>query len=475
MRIQVTQPLFAWDELEDSPTLKTIKQLLEVIPDGDLLDSLQAARGRGRDDVPVRVAWGVLVLSVALRHPSIEACLGELRRNESLRRLIGIESEEAVPRKWNLSRFLDRLGQEPHLSRLHGIFDTMIQRLGSVVPDLGRHTAGDATSLNARRKPSSQAEAERRQGLPQASGGRKEYTDEAGRVTRVVEWFGFKLHLLVDVRHEVSLAYQITDTKAGDGETLPALLCEAQGNLPPGRIETLAYDKAADTNDVHALLTRHRIKAVIQNRSLWKDQQEAMLPGHDGNSNIVYDEAGTVHCYDRVSQPMVRHRMAYIGYEPSRQTLKYRCPAKHEGWECPMSAICNAGKRYGLTVRVPREIDLRRFPPVPRATKKFERLYKGRTAVERVIGRLKIFWGADDGNLTGSRRFFALLGVILVVHAAFATLLAMAPRWEGTLGQTKLTPIAQALYGRVKAKVPRPRRKKRLRRREKQLRLRLVG
>ncbi len=97
MRIQVTQPLFAWDELEDSPTLKTIKQLLEVIPDGDLLDGLQAARGRGRDDVPVRVAWGVLVLSVALRHPSIEACLGELRRNESLRKLIGIESEEAVP------------------------------------------------------------------------------------------------------------------------------------------------------------------------------------------------------------------------------------------------------------------------------------------------------------------------------------------------------------------------------------------
>jgi hypothetical protein len=27
------------------------------------------------------------------------------------------------------------------------------------------------------------------------------------------------------------------------------------------------------------------------------------------------------------------------------------------------------------------------------------------------------------------------LGVILVVHAAFATLLAMAPRWEGTLSQ----------------------------------------
>ena len=89
-----------------------------------------------------------------------------------------------------------------------------------------------------------------------------------------------------------------------------------------------------------------------------------------------------------------------------------------------MSKTCNVGKMYGLTVRVPREIDLRRFPSLPRATKKFERLYKGRTAVERVNARLKIFWGADDGNVSGSRRFFALLGTVMVVHAAFATLRA---------------------------------------------------
>ena len=263
MRIEATKPLFAWDCLEDGPTLKTIRQLLEVIPDEALLDSLRAARGKGRDDVPLRVAWGVLVLSIALRHPTIEHCLAELRRNESLRKLIGIESEEGVPGKWNLSRFLDNLGKEPHRTHLHQMFDTMIEWLGGVVPDLGRDTAGDATSLNARRKKGRHADAEREEGLPQASGGRKEYTDDDGKVTKVVEWFGFKLHLLVDVKHEVSLAYQITDTKAGDGETLPDLLAEAQANLPAKRIRTLAYDKAADTNNVHRLLSKAKIKPVI--------------------------------------------------------------------------------------------------------------------------------------------------------------------------------------------------------------------
>lgn len=451
MRIDVTKPLFAWECLDDSPTLATVKEFLIGIPDGPLLASLQRARGKGRDDYPVRVLWGVLLLTSALRHPTLEACLADLRRNAGLRRLIGIESEDAVPKKWNISRFQEVLGQEPHLTHVKAIFNTMVERLGSVVPDLGRDTAGDATALNARLKKEGAAKEEVSQGLPQASGGRKEYTDDGGQVTEVVEWFGFKLHLLVDVKHEVALAYEITNTKAGDGETLPTVLAQAQANLPKDRIETLAYDKAADTNDVHELLSENQIKPVIQNRKLWKGDHERLLPGHDGNSNIVHDEAGTLFCYDRVSQPMVRHPMSYIGHEKERETLKYRCPAMHEGWECPMSKMCNAGKSYGLTVRVPREIDLRRFPELPRATKKFERLYKGRTSVERVNARLKVFWGADDGNIRGSRRFFAQVGVVMVVHAAFATVLAAAPRREGTLGKMSLGAVAKALRQKVAA------------------------
>ena len=117
-----------------------------------------------------------------------------------------------------------------------------------------------------------------------------------------------------------------------------------------------------------------------------------------------------------------------------------------------MSKICNVGKSYGKTVRVPHEFDPRRFPALPLASKKFERMYKGRTAVERVNARLKIFWGVDDGNLTGSRRFVAQVGVVMVVHAAFATLLASAPRREGTLGKIRLSPIAVVLRAKANAK-----------------------
>ena len=147
---------------------------------------------------------------------------------------------------------------------------------------------------------------------------------------------------------------------------------------------------------------------------------------------------------------MVRHRMAYVGQEPGRGTQKYRCPARHEGWSCPSDVRCNGERRYGLVARIKSELDPRRFPPIPRATKQFERLYKGRTAVERVNGRLKLYWGVDDGNVAGARRFHAMVGVVMLVHLALGT--ALAGKGRGTiktLGGTRLSPIAQALKEQI--------------------------
>ena len=281
--------------------------------------------------------------------------------------------------------------------------------------------------------------------LPEPTEGRKEYVDEQGKVVRVCEWFGYKLHMLVHTVHEVAVAYAVSSANVGDNEMIGQLLDEAVRNLPKDRIETLAYDRAADDSKVHEDLARRGIKPVIENRRLWKEELERMLPGHDGRSNIVYDESGTIYCYDKVSDPPVRRQMAYIGYEPERGTLKYRCPAKHYGFECPSCERCNGGKKYGKTVRVKCEIDFRRFPPIPRATKQFEKLYDGRSAVERVNGRLRLFWGVDDGNVTGARRFHARVAVVMLVHVTLAALLASTPNRKGVLGQTRLQKVSEAL------------------------------
>ena len=79
MRIAETKPLFAWDCLEDSPSLRTVREYLQAVPDAELLESLRRARGKGRDDYAVQTCWGVMLLTVLLRHATIESCTGESR------------------------------------------------------------------------------------------------------------------------------------------------------------------------------------------------------------------------------------------------------------------------------------------------------------------------------------------------------------------------------------------------------------
>jgi hypothetical protein len=43
-------------------------------------------------------------------------------------------------------------------------------------------------------------------------------------------------------------------------------------------------------------------------------------------------------------RPPVRHKMAYVGYEADRGTVRYRCPAAHEGGDCASQGKGNAGK-----------------------------------------------------------------------------------------------------------------------------------
>ena len=104
MKIPVNTPLFAWEWMPDRLTLGPIREFLESVPDGKLLASLRGWRGKGRDDYPIPVLWGTVLLQIALRHPTIEGCLGELVRNRDLRRLIGAEREEQVPKAWNMLR-----------------------------------------------------------------------------------------------------------------------------------------------------------------------------------------------------------------------------------------------------------------------------------------------------------------------------------------------------------------------------------
>jgi hypothetical protein len=60
-----------------------------------------------------------------------------------------------------------------------------------------------------------------------------------------------------------------------------------------------------------------------------------------------------------------------------------------------------------------------------------------------VVGRCgEELGGVEDQVDRGNHAF---VGAVMVVHLTFATLLAKAPRRDGTLGKTRLGPVAKAL------------------------------
>lgn len=106
--------------------------------------------------------------------------------------------------------------------------------------------------------------------------------------------------------------------------------------------------------------------------------------------------------------------------EADRECHKFRCPAKTHGLECRRFQECNAGLSQGRTVRVACEGRWRTLPPLPVDSPKWERIYKGRTSVERAFGRLKGPLGLEELPVRSKA------GVTLRVTMGLLVLVALA-------------------------------------------------
>ena len=95
-----------WDEIDDSPDLERVKMALDNLPDESLMRAVGSRRIGRPDAAPVRVKWNCLLVGRALGHRKMSAVLSELRRNSSLRRLVGIHPAKGwrgVPDKDEMS------------------------------------------------------------------------------------------------------------------------------------------------------------------------------------------------------------------------------------------------------------------------------------------------------------------------------------------------------------------------------------
>jgi hypothetical protein len=70
---------------------------------------------------------------------------------------------------------------------------------------------------------------------------------------------------------------------------------------------------SAVVEKIYACRHGHGIKPVIHNRAQWEGAEQPP-PGGRFPLHLVHNEAGTVFCYDTVSDPPVSQTMSYVGY-----------------------------------------------------------------------------------------------------------------------------------------------------------------
>lgn len=415
MAIIPQKRIFEWEEIEKLEDLERLELVLEYMPDEELIRKLERERGKGRDDYPVRAMWNAVLAGVIYQHPSIESLLRELKRNGQLRQVCGFKLNR-VPTSWAFSRFLTKLIIRPE--EIEAIFNELVRQLTELLPDFGETLAGDGKAIATHARPyKNRSVSEDGRGDTDADFGKKVYRGERQDGTlweKIVSWFGYKLHLLVDANYELPVAFRITKASCAEEPQAHALLSDLEKEHPEilNRSKYFTGDKGLDDGKlIQRLWDDYRIKPVIDIRNLWKGDATRLLNGQD---NIVYDYQGRVYCYCPDSGQS--RQMLNGGFEVDRGSLKKRCPAEHFNIVCEGKEKCSVNK----AIRIPIKEERRVFTPLPRDSYKWGDIYKKRTSVERVNGRLDVSFGFENHFIRGQKKMKMRMGLALCVMLAMA-------------------------------------------------------
>lgn len=427
MAIIPQSSLFSWEKIEASSDLDRLRFVLDSIPDEALMVKLEKLRGRGRNDYPVRAVWNSILAGVVFQHVSVASLRSELLRNGELRQACGFEPTKgaaAVPPDWAYTRFLKSLFRCE--AEINAMFDELVETLRELLAGFGKHLAIDSKAIKSAGKYTEKSPDGRRDA--DANQGRKTYKGVHKDVSvweKIVKWFGYKLHLIVDADYELPVAFEVTKASVTDTEILLPMMKNLKEKHPEivEAAEDCSADKGYDSAENNReLYDEYGIKPLIDIRHMGKDSESTRPLFPEKADNIVYDEDGTIFCVGRKGKntcELETRQMAFCGFESDRLTLKYRCPAAAYGLDCPDRANCGQSE-YGRVVRVPMEQDRRLFPPIPRNTPKWQRLYKKRTSVERVNSRLDVSFGFERHFIRTLKKMKLRVGLALIVMLSMA-------------------------------------------------------
>ena len=339
--------------------------------------------------------WSALIAGVLRQAHSLADVVRLLERDKDTRMVCGF-SKDNIPSHDALSRFLKKLVE--HADLLEKCFADLLKEARQVLPGFGAKLAVDSTDIKAYSNGHHQnpSDKDARWGA-KGAGYHSEPAKDKQR--NLYYWFGYKLHLVVDALYELPVSFKLTPANESDTTQMEALLKKAGADQAEFRPDAVIADKGYDSKENNEFVfSECKAAPIIPIREV----EGMQMPD-------ICNAKGT---------PLCSCGLGMVFWGRDGNYLKYRCPEAVGKGVCKSRFKCISSP-YGYVLKLPINDDPRRHPPVPRESKKWQRLYRLRTAIERVNSRVKELLGLGTITLRGIGKVTvrAMLSLLVMLAA----------------------------------------------------------
>jgi hypothetical protein len=399
--------LFDFDTFIAKKGNDRLGMVLAALQAEDLITTLEREHWTGRKGYPVRGVWSALIAGLLYQCNSLAEVVRLLERDKDTRLVCGFSSDN-LPSQDALGRFLKKLVR--HTDLLEKCFTDLVKESRWLLPGFGSKLAVDSTDIKAysnghRKNPVDSDAKWGAKGAGHHSGPAKK-----DKQRDLYYWFGYKLHLVVDALYELPVAFELTPANESDITHMESLLRKAGADRKETRPQAVITDKGYDSksNNLFIFNECHAIPVIPI-----REREGEQL-------SDICNAKGTPLCRCGLE-------MSYWGRDGNY--LKYRCPDVTGKAECKSRFRCTSSA-YGYVLKLPVADDPRRHPPVPRESKKWQKLYRMRTAVERVNSRVKELLGLGKITVRGIGKVTVRAILSLLVMLAIGVGMAKRHRFK---------------------------------------------
>jgi Transposase DDE domain len=320
----------------------------------DLIAELDALRWTGRKGYGARVLIGAALTKSIYNIATWTRTVRLISEHAALQDAIG-----GAPSEWACYRFAAKL--RANRPALDACFTALAASLRAQLPEYGQDVAIDASDLpafaNGQRFVSKNGPERERFSDPDASWGHR----SAVSTRKGGGFYGYKIHAAVCARTDLPIAWEIRTARTHEAAVAGSVLDKvtALGFAP----ETAALDKGYDSSPAYDACAANGCVPIIPLRETPAVKRGEHLP------------------------PTCEHgTWRFAGADYANKRTKWRCPTG----ECaPFSTWVKADRLH---------------PLIPRETRRWQSLYRGRASVEREFGRLKHDYGLAPLRVRGLER-----------------------------------------------------------------------